>query len=341
MSVVIRAEELVKVYRGRKLEVRALDGLSLEVEEGHVLGLLGPNGAGKTTTVRILATLLRPDSGRATVAGYDVVRQAQELRHVIGLSGQYAAVDENLTARENLWMFGRLYQLPSPVARERAGELLERFDLVDAADRVVKTYSGGMRRRLDLASALIGHPRLLFLDEPTTGLDPRSRLGMWEVIRDLVRQGTTLMLTTQYLEEADELADTIAVVDHGRIIAEGTADQLKTRVGGERIEVVVAERGDIERARGLIAPHGDGEPSLDEHTRRLTLPTNGGAQALVAVVGVLTEAGIAIDDIGVRRPTLDDVFLSLTGHAAEVIAEEQTAGAPARASASVVEGGQS
>ncbi|MBX3028942.1 MAG: ATP-binding cassette domain-containing protein [Chloroflexi bacterium] len=313
---VIEAEGLVKVYKSRKSEVRALDGLSLRVEEGQVLGLLGPNGAGKTTTVRILATLLRPDAGRATVAGYDVVRQAQQLRSVIGLSGQYAAVDENLTGRENLWMFARLYQMPSPEAARRAGELLEQFDLVDAGDRVVKTYSGGMRRRLDLASAIIARPRLLFLDEPTTGLDPRGRLGMWEVIRQLVRDGATLLLTTQYLEEADELADGIVVIDHGRIIAQGTADELKTQVGGERIEVVLHARADIPAAIERIRPYGDGDAIVDEHTKRVTLPSTGGAQALVQVVGALNEASIAIDDIGVRRPTLDDVFLSLTGHAA-------------------------
>jgi ABC-2 type transport system ATP-binding protein len=247
MTAAITAEGLVKVYRSRKNEVRALDGVDLTVEEGTVLGLLGPNGAGKTTAVRILATLLRPDAGRATVAGLDVVRDAQRLRHVIGLSGQYAAVDENLTGRENLWMFGRLYQLPSAEAHRRADALLDQFDLADAADRTVKTYSGGMRRRLDLASALIGRPRLLFLDEPTTGLDPRSRLGMWDVIRGLVRDGSTLLLTTQYLEEADELADTIAVVDHGRIIARGTADELKSQVGGERIEIVIHDRAAITR----------------------------------------------------------------------------------------------
>ncbi len=311
----ITAEGLVKVYRSRKNEVRALDGLDLIVEEGTVLGLLGPNGAGKTTTVRILATLLRPDAGRATVAGFDVVRQAQQLRSVIGLSGQYAAIDENLTGRENLWMFGRLYQLSSAEARKRAAELLDQFELTDAADRTVKTYSGGMRRRLDLGSALIGRPHLLFLDEPTTGLDPRSRLGMWEVIRSLVREGTTLLLTTQYLEEADELADTIAVVDHGRIIARGTADELKSQVGGERIEVVVRERADVSRAIELLSHDVHGEVSIDEHTRRLTVPSLGGAGVLVQVVRDLDEAGIAIDDIGLRRPTLDDVFLSLTGHA--------------------------
>ena len=312
---VIEAEGLVKIYRTRKSEVRALDGVDLTVEEGTVLGLLGPNGAGKTTAVRILATLLRPDGGRATVAGFDVVRQAQQLRHVIGLSGQYAAVDENLTARENLWLFGRLYQLASTEARSRATDLLAGFELEDAADRPVKTFSGGMRRRLDLASALIGRPRLLFLDEPTTGLDPRSRLGMWDVIRSLVREGTTLLLTTQYLEEADELADRIAVVDHGRIIARGTADELKSQVGGERIEVVVHRREDIARAGEILVRDGAGAFTLDEHTRKLTVPATGGSATLVQVVRDLDEAGIGIDDIALRRPTLDDVFLALTGHA--------------------------
>ena len=313
----ITAEGLVKIYRSRKSEVRALDGLDLTVPEGTVLGLLGPNGAGKTTTVRILATLLRPDAGHATVAGFDVVRQADQLRSVIGLSGQFAAVDENLTGRENLWMFGRLYQLRSDESRRRAAELLEQFSLANAADRTVKTYSGGMRRRLDLASALIGRPRLLFLDEPTTGLDPRSRLGMWDVIRDLVRAGTTLLLTTQYLEEADELADTIAVVDDGRIIARGTADELKTQVGGERIEVVVHSRADIESAGEVLRRVGGADVTLDDHTRRLTVASSGGAQGLVQVVRDLDAAGIGIDDIGLRRPTLDDVFLSLTGHDAQ------------------------
>jgi ABC-2 type transport system ATP-binding protein len=319
----IVAEGLVKIYRTRKTEVRALDGLDLTVPEGSVLGLLGPNGAGKTTTVRILATLLRPDAGRATVAGFDVVRQAQELRSVIGLSGQYAAVDENLTGRENLVMFGRLYQLPAAEARKRADELLEQFALADAADRTVKTYSGGMRRRLDLGSALIGRPKLLFLDEPTTGLDPRSRLAMWDVIRGLVREGKTLLLTTQYLEEADELADTIAVVDAGRIIARGTADDLKSQVGGERIEVVVHQRGEIPRAAEVLSRDCEGEATVDEHTRRLTVPAHGGAQRLVQVVRDLDEVGVAIDDIALRRPTLDDVFLSLTGHSAEARAAEE------------------
>jgi ABC-2 type transport system ATP-binding protein len=326
-SPAITAEGLVKVYRSRRSEVRALDGLDLSVDEGTVLGLLGPNGAGKTTAVRILTTLLKPDAGRATVAGFDVATQADRLRAVIGLSGQYAAVDENLTGRENLWLFGRLYQLTSAESRKRAAELLEQFDLADAADRTVKTYSGGMRRRLDLASALIGRPRLLFLDEPTTGLDPRSRLGMWEVIRGLVREGVTLLLTTQYLEEADELATTIAVVDRGRIIATGTADELKAQVGGERIEVVVHDRTRIAEAREMLARIGLGTPSVEEHTRRVTVPSEGGAKRLVTVVRDLDKAGIALDDIALRRPTLDDVFLSLTGHAAAAAAAESAAAA--------------
>ena len=313
----ILAEGLVKIYKSRKNEVRALDGLDLSVDEGTVLGLLGPNGAGKTTAVRIFSSLLRPDAGRAVVAGFDVVRQPDELRMVIGLSGQFAAVDENLTGRENLWMFGRLYQLSRAEAVRRAAELLDQFELLDAGDRVVKTYSGGMKRRLDLASALIGRPRLLFLDEPTTGLDPRSRLGMWDVIRGLVREGVTLLLTTQYLEEADELADTIAVVDHGRIIATGTADELKGQVGGERIEVVVHERDAIPRGTEVLAGIGEGVVEVDDHPRKLTVPTSRGAAALTQVVRELDEAGIRIDDIGLRRPTLDEVFLSLTGHATE------------------------
>ena len=321
----ITAEGLVKVYKSRKNEVRALDGLDLEVKEGTVLGLLGPNGAGKTTAVRILATLLRPDAGRATVAGFDVVREAEQLRYVIGLSGQYAAVDENLTGRENLYLFGRLYQLPAAEARKRADELLEQFDLTDAADRTAKTYSGGMRRRLDLGSALIGRPRLLFLDEPTTGLDPRSRLGMWDVIRNLVREGVTLLLTTQYLEEADELADTIAVVDHGKIIATGTADDLKSQVGGERIEVVVHGREAVAQAIEILARMAGEQPIVDEHTRKLTVPAHGGAARLVQVVRDLDEAGIGIDDITLRRPTLDDVFLSLTGHASATEMSESAA----------------
>jgi ABC-2 type transport system ATP-binding protein len=254
------------------------------------------------------------------VGGFDVVHQAQQIRQIMGLSGQYAAVDENLTGRENLQLFGRLYQLSWAEAGRRAGELLEQFSLTEAADRVVKTYSGGMRRRLDLASALSGRPRILFLDEPTTGLDPRGRLEMWEVIRGLVREGTTLLLTTQYLEEADELANKIAVVDHGKIIARGTADELKAKVGGERIEVVVHDRSDIPRAVQLLVRATEGEHTIDDHVRRITVPARGGARSLVQVVRDLDEAGIAIDDIALRRPTLDDVFLSLTGHAAELAA---------------------
>jgi len=313
----IIAEGLTKIYKSRSGEVRALDGLDLQVDEGTVLALLGPNGAGKTTTVRILATLLRPDAGRASVLGYDVVDDAQRLRRKIGLSGQYAAVDENLTGRENLWMFGRLYQIASPTSRARADELLEQFDLSDAGDRPAKTYSGGMRRRLDLASALIGHPQLLFLDEPTTGLDPRSRIGMWEVIRGLVRQGTTLLLTTQYLEEADALANAIAVVDAGKIIARGTADELKSTVGGERVEVVVRDPAQLSTALEVVTRCCMADATVDEHTRRLTAPASGGASQLVTVIRALDDAGITIDDVGLRRPTLDDVFLSLTGHAAE------------------------
>jgi ABC-2 type transport system ATP-binding protein len=315
MTHAIEAEGLVKVYPARRgaPEVRALDGVDLVVPEGTVLGLLGPNGAGKTTTVRILTTLLRPDAGSAKVAGFDVVKQSQDVRRSIGLSGQYAAVDENLTGWENLYMFGRLYEMPKADAKRRAAELLEQFSLTEAGGRTIKTYSGGMRRRLDLAGALIGRPNLLFLDEPTTGLDPRSRLGMWDVIRDLVAQGTTLLLTTQYLEEADELADTIAVVDTGRIIAQGTADELKAQVGGERIELVVRDRGDVDRARALLAGM-TGDVDFEEHTRRLTAASSGGAQQLVELVRRFGDEGIAIDDIALRRPTLDDVFLTLTGH---------------------------
>jgi len=323
----ITAEGLTKAYPAKGGDVRALDGLDLEVEEGSVLGLLGPNGAGKTTTVRVLATLLRPDSGRATVLGYDVVRDAQQLRLVIGLSGQYAAVDENLTGRENLWMFARLYRFPSPAAKARSDELLEQFALTDAAHRIVKTYSGGMRRRLDLAAALIARPRLLFLDEPTTGLDPRGRLGMWDVIRSLVAGGTTLLLTTQYLEEADALADRIAVVDRGRIIARGTADELKAQVGGERLELVVHDPAEVDRALAIVRPHTVGEPTVERHVRRITAPTDRGVPMLTDVIRELDDAGISLDDVGIRRPTLDDVFLSLTGHAAELAAavEEESA----------------
>ncbi|MFC0625960.1 ATP-binding cassette domain-containing protein [Kribbella deserti] len=317
----IEATGLVKTFRSRTATVKALKGIDLEVAEGTVLGLLGPNGAGKTTAVRVLTTLMEPDEGSARVLGHDVVKEADIVRGLIGLSGQYAAVDELLTGRENLWMFGRLYQLDSRRAKQRADELLEVFDLTEAADRILKTYSGGMRRRLDLAGSLIAHPKVLFLDEPTTGLDPRSRLDLWKIIRDRVSEGVTILLTTQYLEEADELADTIAVVDQGSVIARGTADELKAKVGGERIEVVIAEPDEIYRGLELLTAAleiSDPEAtSLDKHTRRITVPAPGGSTALVEVIRTLDGAGIRISDIGLRRPTLDDVFLSLTGHGAE------------------------
>ncbi|MDQ4085170.1 MAG: ATP-binding cassette domain-containing protein [Actinomycetota bacterium] len=314
----VEVRGLTKTFGSGDKGVRALDGLDLQVPEGTVLGLLGPNGAGKTTTVRVLTTLLPPDAGEARVLGHDVTREPGLVRRLIGLSGQYSAVDENLTGRENLWMFGRLYGLPSKAASARAGELLEMFDLAEARDRVTKTYSGGMKRRLDLAGALIAHPKVLFLDEPTTGLDPRARLDLWEVIRDRVRSGVTLLLTTQYLEEADALADSIAVIDHGQVIAQGTSDQLKSEVGGERIEVVVHDPARTDHARLVLARFAlGGEVDLDEHARRLTLPSSGGSGVLVQVIRELDAEHVAIDDIGLRRPTLDDVFLSLTGHTAE------------------------
>jgi ABC-2 type transport system ATP-binding protein len=321
MPGAIYAEGLVKTFG----DVRALDGVDLDVPEGTVLGLLGPNGAGKTTTVRCLTTLLRPDSGKAVVAGLDVLKHPNEVRRSIGLSGQFAAVDEYLTGRENLQMVGQLYQMKAKDAKVRAGELLDQFNLADAADRPAKTYSGGMRRRLDLAAALVVSPPVMFMDEPTTGLDPRNRQQLWEVIKQLVSGGTTLLLTTQYLEEADHLAHDIAVVDHGRVIARGTSDQLKARTGGERVEVVVHEREHITTARELLAGFGKGETTVEEHTRKLTVPVTGGAKLLAEVIRELDVRGIEIDDIGLRRPTLDDVFLSLTGHHAEIEAEENGA----------------
>jgi ABC-2 type transport system ATP-binding protein len=309
----ILAEGLEKRYGA----TRALRGLDLAAQEGTVLGLLGPNGAGKTTAVRILTTLLQPDAGHAEVAGLDVVRQADQLRARIGLTGQYAAVDEYLTGWENLEMVGRLYHLPRAQARRRADELLARFDLVDAAARPAKTYSGGMRRRLDLAASLVISPAVLFLDEPTTGLDPRSRLAMWEVIGELVAGGTTVLLTTQYLDEADVLATRIAVVDQGRVIATGTADELKAQVGGERLEVTVAHGSALEAAVHALRPYGAGEVHVDAEVRRVVVPVMGGARLLVDVVRDLDAAGVRLDDLSVRRPTLDDVFLALTGHAAE------------------------
>jgi ABC-2 type transport system ATP-binding protein len=313
MPGAIYAEGLVKTFG----DVRALDGVDLDVPEGTVLGLLGPNGAGKTTAVRCLTTLLQPDSGKAVVAGIDVLKHPNEVRRSIGLSGQFAAVDEYLTGRENLQMVGQLYQMKAKAAKARAAELLERFNLTDAADRPAKTYSGGMRRRLDLAAALVVSPPVMFMDEPTTGLDPRNRQALWEVIKELVSGGTTLLLTTQYLEEADHLAHDICVVDHGRVIARGTADQLKAQTGGERVEVVVHEPEEITPAGEVLRGFGKGEVTAETHTRKLTVPVTGGAKLLAEIIRELDTRGIAIDDIGLRRPTLDDVFISLTGHAAE------------------------
>ncbi|MFI0963281.1 ATP-binding cassette domain-containing protein [Streptomyces sp. NPDC021080] len=313
MPGAIYAEGLVKTFG----DVRALDGVDLDVPEGTVLGLLGPNGAGKTTAVRCLTTLLRPDSGRAVVAGVDVLKDPDAVRRRVGLSGQFAAVDEYLTGRENLQMVGQLYQMKAKAAKVRAAELLEQFNLADAADRTAKTYSGGMRRRLDLAAALVVSPPVMFMDEPTTGLDPRNRQQLWDVIKQLVSGGTTLLLTTQYLEEADHLAHDICVVDHGRVIARGTADELKAQTGGERVEVVVHEREHIATASEVLRGFGKGETTVEEHTRKLTVPVTGGAKLLAEVIRELDTRGIEIDDIGLRRPTLDDVFLSLTGHVAE------------------------
>jgi ABC-2 type transport system ATP-binding protein len=321
---VIEATGLVKTYGA----TRALDGLDLAVPKGTVLGLLGPNGAGKTTAVRILTTLLEPDAGSARVAGHDVVREAAQVRANIGLSGQYAAVDEYLTGFENLDMVGRLYGLGARRSRERARELLDRFRLDEAADRPVKTYSGGMRRRLDLAGALVAQPPVLFLDEPTTGLDPRSRTDMWDVIVELVSAGSTLLLTTQYLDEADRLADDILVIDHGKAIAQGTADELKAQVGGERVEVVLANPADLDLGRSLLADLADGAVSVEPHTRRLTAPVTGGAASLIEALRRFDSQHIALLDVALRRPTLDDVFLTLTGHAAEIEAAEMEAAEP-------------
>jgi ABC-2 type transport system ATP-binding protein len=318
MPGAIYAEGLVKTFG----DVRALDGVDLDVPEGTVLGLLGPNGAGKTTAVRCLTTLLTPDSGKAVVAGIDVLKHPNEVRRSIGLSGQFAAVDEYLTGRENLQMVGQLYQMKAKEAKARASELLERFNLADAADRTSKTYSGGMRRRLDLAAALVVSPPVMFMDEPTTGLDPRNRLQLWEVIQELVAGGTTLLLTTQYLEEADHLAHDICVIDHGRVIARGTSDQLKAQTGGERVELVVHEREHMTPAAEILAGFGKGETTVEQHTRKLTVPVTGGAKLLAEVIRELDTRGIEIDDIGLRRPTLDDVFISLTGHVAEEKADE-------------------
>ena len=299
-------------------EVRALRGIDLSVPQGTVLGVLGPNGAGKTTAVRILTTLMLPDAGRALVNGYDVVREAAAVRRSIGLAGQSAAIQEELTGRENLELIGRLYHLSKSYARSRAAELLEQFDLVDAADRSAKGFSGGMQRRLDLAASLVGHPKVLFLDEPTTGLDPRSRLGMWAIIRSLVAGGTTLLLTTQYLDEADELADEIVVIDHGLVIAAGTSEQLKDRVGGDVLEFTVPDRTRCGDAVTAISKIGESEPHVDEETGVISMGVGSrGSDALIEAVRTLDNAAVETRGLALRRPSLDDVFLALTGHAAE------------------------
>jgi ABC-2 type transport system ATP-binding protein len=308
MAGAIHAAGLVKTFG----DVRAVDGVDLDVPEGSVLGLLGPNGAGKTTMVRLLTTLLRPDAGTATVAGHDVVRDPDSVRLAIGLSGQFAAVDDRLTGRENLRMIGELYGLRSRSARRRADELLDRFDLAGAADRVSSTYSGGMRRRLDLACALVVRPSVMFLDEPSVGLDPTSRLLLWDAIEDLVRQGTTLLLTTQYLEEADRLAQDLAVVDHGRIIARGTPHDLKAQAGGRRIELVVSWSEQLDAAARLLARLAGRTPDVDRPRATVSAPAEGGVRLLAEVVTALDAEGIEITDIGLRRPTLDEVFLALT-----------------------------
>lgn len=313
MSHAVVAEGLTKRFG----EVVALDGLDLAVPEGTVLGLLGPNGAGKTTTVSILTTLLSPDAGTATVAGADVIADPAAVRRRIGLSGQYAAVDEALTGHENLTMIGQLYRMGRKQAQARSRELLERFDLSDAGDRPLKGFSGGMRRRLDLAGALVAAPPVLFLDEPTTGLDPKSRLGLWEVIRELVAGGATLLLTTQYLEEADQLADDIMVIDHGRAIAQGTADELKTQVGGERIEVTVRDVDDLAAVAETLRGVAVGEVELTPGTRKALAPVSNGVRDLSSALDQIEARGIDVTDVGLRRPTLDDVFLTLTGHVTE------------------------
>jgi ABC-2 type transport system ATP-binding protein len=314
-AIVVRG--VVKSYG----DVRALDGVDLDVAKGTVLGLLGPNGAGKTTLVRVLTTLLTPDAGTASVDGLDVVRDAAALRHRIGLAGQYAAVDENLTGLENLTMVGRLYGSSRAQAKRRGAELLERFDLTDAGGRVTSTYSGGMRRRLDLAAALVAKPSVVFLDEPTTGLDPRSRLALWETIEGLVSEGTTVLLTTQYLDEADRLADSITVIDHGRAIASGTSDELKDRVGGERVEVALEDGADGERAVAALGPMAAETPVAAEGV--VNVPVRARRGVIAEAVRLLTAEGIGVDDVNLRRPTLDDVFLSLTGHAAEEHSETE------------------
>ena len=317
-NTAIEAEGLVKTFG----PVRALDGIDFVARSGSVFGLLGPNGAGKTTAIRVLSTLIKPDAGRASVGGYDVVRQPREVRRLIGLTGQYAAVDELLSGQENLYMLGRLLGYSAPDARARAKELLESFDLAESGGKLVKTYSGGMRRRLDLAASLVGRPQFLYLDEPTTGLDPRSRQELWAMIRTLVAEGTTVLLTTQYLDEADRLADEIVVIDHGRVIAAGTPLQLKTRVGGQVLQAQPADPADlpaVERVLAAFSGDGDGAHN-DGHSVQVTI---GDRSALAQVVRRLDEEGIAVDDLSLHRPSLDEVFLAITGRPAEDQTEDE------------------
>ena len=314
-SLAIEAVGIEKVFG----QTHALAGLDFAVQPGTILGLFGPNGSGKTTAVRVLTTLLRPDQGAARVAGYDVVTQAPQVRRLIGLTGQSTALDESLTGSGNLVMIGQLCRLPRQAAQHRAGELLARFELTDAADRSVKTYSGGMRRRLDLAASLVTRPPILFLDEPTTGLDPRSRLVLWDIIGSLVADGTTVLLTTQYLEEADRLADRIVVVDKGSVIAQGTADELKAEVGGDRIGVTVAAESDLAAARDVLATHAEGEVHMNVERRVVDAVVSAGARSIPAIAAAMSTAGVVIDDVGLLRPSLDDVFLTLTGHATDPV----------------------
>ena len=327
----IEVETLTKRFGA----TRALDEVSLSVGSGRVLALLGPNGAGKTTLVRVLTTLLKPDSGRARVAGLEVWKNATTIRSMIGLAGQYATVDELLTGRENLELAGLLYHLTTPVYRRRAQEALERMSLAQAGDKLVKTYSGGMRRRLDLAASLIGRPPVLFLDEPTTGLDPRTRNELWQLIGELVADGTTVLLTTQYMEEAEHLADSIVVLDAGRVVADGTADELKDHLGGNVLEIRVSHRADLERAASLVTELGSAAPRLDPELNKVSMPVSGGPRVLIAAGRALDDSGLALDDLGIRRPSLDDVFLALTGHAAGPGRD----GATARTEATTMAGG--
>jgi ABC-2 type transport system ATP-binding protein len=317
-TMALEATGLEKAF-GR---TKALDGVDFEVPRGSILGMLGPNGAGKTTAVRVLATLLRPDRGSARVAGHDVLTEAAQVRKYIGLTGQYAALDESLTGRANLVMIGRLGRLPAKAAKIRADELLSQFSLSDAADRGVKTYSGGMRRRLDLAASLVTRPQILFLDEPTTGLDLSSRMVTWDAVRALANDGTTVLLTTQYLDEADHLADQIVVIDHGQVIADGTSSQLKAKVGGERVKLTVAEQSDLTVAAGVLAKHATDSPRVDPATREIEAPVTAAARRMPEIVRDLDAAGVLLDDLAIRHPSLDDVFLTLTGRKSEESAKE-------------------